>query len=312
MPHYHIRVADAGGSAAPTLPSIKLPKTAPAKAPTVPSAKPPPLPNAKPPRSPSPAPAPAGGRPAQPAARPASGAKTVSPVTRALHTGTRLAERARSGIERASEFGEQFNRDAGGAAMGHYHFNIPSRGSRMQRDYGTAEGAAKRSQGGGVNRNSQQSHTNQANFHKNAAAQHLQSGNRKAAAAHNTAYQAHSQAWRNPSAGNSAHAWGATFRASQGDSSTGGGMSSTAGGMSSTSGAGMSTTGMSMDAGTSEGAKKAAQTRSQGGSPYQSHTAKTPYWRGGELDIKAGSQSKQASPRRDPEPFRGYDSRRKK
>jgi hypothetical protein len=230
--------------------------------------------------------------------------------------------------------------------MGHYHFNIPSRGSRMQRDYGTAEGAAKRSQGGGVNRNSQQSHTNQANFHKNAAAQHLQSGNRKAAAAHNTAYQAHSQAWRNPSAGNSAHAWGATFRASQGDSSTAGGMSSTAGGMSSTSGAGMSTTGLSMDAGTSEGAKKAAQTRAQGGgskvtnpgfakrnygaperaaarraantaerrsnSPYQSHTAKTPYWRGGELDIKAGSQSKQASPRRDPEPFRGYDSRRKK
>jgi hypothetical protein len=56
------------------------------------------------------------------------------------------------------------------------------------------------------------------------------------------------------------------------------------------------------DSGTSEGAKKAAATRAGG-------SVRT----GGNygVDIKAGVNTKQVQKRPDPEPFRGYDSRRK-
>jgi hypothetical protein len=228
MPHYHIRVADAAGSAA--MPSVKPPSI---KAPT---AKPPKAPSAKPPQAPKP---PGAGKPKQTVIAPQQAAQK-RPSFGARATG--LVRRATNVVHRADEFGEQFNRD-GGAAMGHYHFNIPSRGSRRAIKGDNSVGAS--SWGGGKS----------------------------------TGYSISSTG---------ASSWGGPGGSTGYKINTGG------------------------DSGTSEGAKKAAQTRSQGGSPYQSHSTSTPYWRGGELDIKAGSQTKQASPRRDPEPFRGYDSRRKK
>jgi len=202
-----------------------------------------------------------------------------------LRTGTNLARRGQEGVERLDELGESVNRDAEMDAMGHFHFNVPSRGSRMQRDYGTSEGARKRSQ------------------HQVAAESHMGRARREQAVgygptrqsiAHTQAAKAHTQAHAlmgKPGYQQAAAAAHAASRRAWG----------------------------SGDSGTSEGAKKAAQTRAGGGggaSPYSGHSASTPYWRGGasgagELDIKAGSQTRQASPKREAEPFRGYDSRRK-
>lgn len=350
MPHYHVRVGDLQGpalmramSGAPTLPPIKAPKAAPAKAPKAPVAKPPTTPKvpktaapgaprAAPPGAPRAAPPVAAAKPrTSPFAAPT---RAVQGVSRTIGKGTELVRRGEEGVNRLAEFGEQFSGDSGGRdQMGHYHFNIPSRGSRMSQDYGTSEGAQKR--------NSTQSHSQQAAFHRTAAQRYQQAGNQRAAQAHAVAHQAHGQAWRNPSAGNSAHAWGATRNASQfGDqaagmsmSSTGGGMSSTGGGMSSTSSMPGGTSLDSImkpkktepylnestpkspfgkmrkptgDTGTSEGAKKAAQTRRQGSNERSVRS-------GGNygVDIKAGVNTRQVQRRPDPEPYRGYDSRRK-
>jgi len=236
MAHYHIRVRDAGGSWASTQlpkvksPTIKPPRAAPAKPPAVPKTPGPPKPN------PNPAP------PRQQGAKPVSAtARIAKGIGRVASVGERLARSGERKINRVAEFGEEFNRDSGGATMGHYHFNIPSRGSKLRdkrrmRDVDT---------GGGM-------------------------------------------------------------------SSTGGGMSSTAGGMSSTMGGMSSTSGMGMDAGTSEGAKKAAQTRSRGGG-FQPRTAGG---FGGAAAAKShpegfvqGVGPAQSKPKPAPEPFRGYDKK---
>jgi hypothetical protein len=273
MPHYHIKVSDAarGGFAPSTLPKVTPPKAAPAKPPKAPTAKPPTLPK--------PGGSAGGGKPLGAATHVASG------LGEAAWRGAGLARAGERGINRLSAFGEEFNRDDSGRdEMGHYHFNIPSRGSRMSQDYGTSEGARKRGQGVTraevEQRNSMGSHANQAAYHKKQAAAHSQAGRNTASRAHNTAYQAHSQAWRNPSPGNSAHAWGATRNTKQfGDS------------------------------GTSEGARKAAATRSGRGHAVTGGAATGKFKPYG-VDIKAGSNTRQA-PKPDPEPFRGYDSRRK-
>jgi hypothetical protein len=289
MTHYHINVRDAGG--APAVPSVKPP-----------TAKPPRAPGAKPPAAPK-APVPRGGAPGVKA--PSAGAG-IAGIGQVGQRAAGLVNRASGVVQRVAGFGEEFNRDSDG----HLHFNIPSRGARA-RDYGTAEGARKRSQGGGTsraavqNRNSQQSHTQQASYHKSQVNAARQSGNQRAEVAHANAYQAHSQAWRNPSPGNSAHAWGQTYRANRsGDSETqpylnkstpkqpfGKLVKPTA----------------SHDAGTSEGAKKAAQSRRQGGVEHGVRT-------GGNygVDIKAGVNTRQVTKRPDPEPFRGYDRSRRK
>jgi len=201
VPHVHINLRDAQG--APTVPSVKPPR---AKPPKAPGAKPPAAPKAKLPNI---------GRAAT---------EGVKAGTGLINRGTGLVRRAESGVNRLSEFGGEFNRDASGRdEMGHYHFNIPFRGSRAR----DSNGAMMASEVPG-----------KTNMKKKKTGE--------------TIYP--------------------------------------------------------RDAGTSEGAKKAAQTRARGGaSPYNMHSEKTPYWRGGELDIKAGSQTKQAAPKRDPEPFRGYD-----
>lgn len=343
MPHYHVRVGDAGGAL--KLPALKAPKAKPAKAPIAPKAKPPAVPK------------PGGGQGGEggyhyhtqsPAsAKPAQPPRSPAPVAGA----TRLVRSAERGVNRLSAFGEEFNRDASGSRdeMGHYHFNIPTRGGAMSQDYGTSEGAQKR--------NTPQSHANQANLHKQAAAKHAQSGHHQAVKAHNAAAQAHGTAWRNPSIGNSQYAWGMTHRASQvrdqgvgasswsggkstgysisgtGAQSWGGGKGGSTGykinttgdqgmgmmtpavspsaGMSSasTSGGMSSTSGVSMDSGTSEGAKKAAQTRAKGGGGFSQH----PLAKGVGFSIHGteGTQRQAPQKREEPREYRGYDSRRK-
>jgi len=324
MTHYHLRVGDApranrtlatglkpGATPAQTraaaLPSVAPPKAAPAKAPKAPTARPP-----KPPATPK---TPGARRPA--VAKP-SASSALQGISRGLRTGTSLARRGQNAVERLDELGESVNRDAEMDEMGHYHFNVPSRGASMQRDYGTSEGARKRSQ------------------HQVAAESHMGRARREQAVgygptrqsiAHTQAAKAHTQAHAlmgKPGYQQAAAAAHAASRRAWGSGDSG--FTVTKGGP-------------QFDAGTSEGAKKAAQTRARGGttdpqrltgtigqaaeraqarghprhstSPYQSHSERTPYWRGGELDIKAGSQTRQAAPRREAEPFRGYDSRRK-
>lgn len=295
MAHYHVRVGDAWGMVGgggkglampgPTLPKVTPPKAAPAKAPKAPTAKPPTLPKAKPPQPPT-LPKPGGGGNKAAGIKAPSLTAGAGAIGQAGRAGAGLARSVERGVNRLSAFGEEFNRDAAGRdEMGHYHFNIPSRGSRMSQDYGTSEGAQKRAQGVTraevEQRNSTHSHANQAAYHKKQSAVHSQAGRNTASQAHATAWKAHSDAWRNPSPGNSAHAWGATRNTKQfGDS------------------------------GTSEGARKAAATRAGRGHAVTGGAATGKFKPYG-VDIKAGSNTRQAEPRRDPEPFRGYDGRRK-
>jgi hypothetical protein len=265
MPHYHIGVGDAAG--APKVPSVKPPKPkAPGAAPSVPSAK---LPGIK---------------------------AVAEGVGAAARAGTGLARRVESGVDRLSGFGEQWNRDD----AGHLHFNVPSRGSRMQRDYGTSEGARKRSQ----HQVSAEQHTGRANRERAVGY-----GQTRASLAHTQAARAHTQAHAmmgKPGYAQAAAAAHAASRRAWGDSNS---EASEVSGKTNLKTNKAGETIYPRDSGTSEGAKKAAQTRARGGSsPYQ---GKKPYWRGGEFDIKAGSNQKRAAPRRDPEPYRGYDSRRK-